>query len=61
MTSVSDKETDVVVLRKFDSLRNVLSRGDLDGVADIVAQLTGRGPVGKGIARLVCKVGLHHR
>lgn len=61
VTSVADKEANIVVPRKLDGLRNVLSRGDLDGVVDIVAQPTGRGPVGEGIARLVCEVRLHHR
>lgn len=60
MTGVADKEANIVVPRKFDGFRNVLSRGDLDGVVDIVAQQTRRGPVREGIARLVCEVGLHH-
>lgn len=61
MTSVADEEANIVVPRKFDGFRNVLSRGDFDGVADIVAQQTRRGPVRERVARLVCKVGLHDR
>lgn len=61
MTSIADKEANIVIPRKFDSVGNILSRGDLDGVADIVAQQTRQGPVRERVTRLVCKVGLHDR
>lgn len=61
VTSVPDKEANIVIPRKFDGLRDILSRGDLNGVADIVSQLARGSTIGERVAGLVCEIGLHDR
>lgn len=61
MTSVPDYETDVVLLGELDRSNNIVGRGDVDGIAHVVAKQAGPGLRLEGIAALVGKVGLHNR
>lgn len=61
MTGVPDHETDVVLLGELDRSNNIVGRGDVDGVAHVVAKQAGPGLRLERITALVGKVGLHNR
>jgi hypothetical protein len=61
MARVANDNTDVVVLCKLERTGDILGLGGLDRVGNVVAELAGNTPVGKGVTALVGKVRLHDR
>lgn len=61
MTGVLDDKADVVVLRKLDRRNDVVARGNIHGIADVVPKLTRTRLVGEGIAAPIRKELLHDR
>ena len=61
MAGVTDDKANVVLASKVHSSDDLIAGGDVDSVADVVAQ---RARLGLGRERITClvgKVGLHHR
>ena len=60
MTSVPNNETDVVGFGELNRSNDIGGRGDVDGVAHVVAEHASLRLGSERVTALVGKVGLHH-
>lgn len=61
MASVADNEANIIFASKVHGSNNLITGGDINGVADVVTERARLGLGGERIACLVRKVCLHHR
>jgi hypothetical protein len=61
MASIFDDKTDVVLAGKVHRRDDIFARGNIDGIANKIAQQTWPIRCGKGITALVGEIRLHHR
>lgn len=61
MASIFDDKTDIILPGKVHSRDDIFARGNIDGIADEIAQQAWSILCGKGITTLVGEISLHHR